>query len=75
MRSNEYQLELLGGPLAGRTARVRDTDVRLSVVRDGGALRVRPPDDEDPLDATARVIGCYGFSHREESLVWFPAIE
>jgi len=73
MRSSGYEVELRGGPLAGRTARVRDTEVRLSVVCEGGALRMQPLHDHSTHEPTARVIGCYGFSHRDESLVWFPA--
>jgi hypothetical protein len=74
MEKTNYQFELLGGPLAGGTARVRDTEVRLHVVRECGQLRVQPEDAGIP-DGGARVIGTYGFSHREESLVWFPAVE
>jgi hypothetical protein len=75
MRSGDYNLELVGGPLAGRMARVHDTEVRLSVVREGGALRVERTGEAASHASTARVIGSYRFSHREESLVWFPAIE
>jgi hypothetical protein len=74
MGKSDYQFELKGGPLAGKTARVSDTEVRLQVVRESGALRLHPSDIEC-TSTPARVIGCYGFSHREESLVWFPAIE
>jgi hypothetical protein len=54
---------------------VKDTEVRLAVVRESGRLYVRDPSSE-PLDlsASARVIGTYGFSRREEALVWFPAL-
>jgi hypothetical protein len=69
-----YQIELRGGPLAGRTARIRDTEMRLRVVRGDGQLRTAddclPPGE---LPAGARVIGAYGFSQREEAMVWFPA--
>jgi hypothetical protein len=76
MGSSDYEVELRGGPLAGRTARVRDTEVRLSVVRERGELRVDTMDDDGARAASrARVIGCYRFSHRVESLVWFPARE
>jgi hypothetical protein len=68
-----YRFELKGGPLAGRQARVADTEVRLAVVREGSALRLEPDDARDASDER-RPIGHYGFSHREESLVWFPAV-
>jgi hypothetical protein len=70
---NSYQFELKGGPLAGRVGRVTDTEVRLDVVREGKALHLRPS-DEPSMRVTPRPIGHYAFSHREESLVWFPAI-
>jgi hypothetical protein len=69
-----YQIELRGGPLAGGTARIRDTEVRLRVVRGDGQLRTA--DERQPagaLPAGTRVIGTYGFSQREEAMVWFPA--
>lgn len=69
-----YHFELKGGPLAGRTASVADTEVRLNVVRDAKALHLHPSDEAAGRD-TPRPIGYYGFSHREESLVWFPALE
>jgi hypothetical protein len=69
-----YRFELQGGPLAGQTARVTDTEVRLDVVRDAKALHLHPSDQPDVREAP-RPIGHYGFSHREESLVWFPAVE
>lgn len=75
MSSGDYQFELLGGPLGGRTARVSDTGVRLHVVREDGQLRMHPGGERAEADAGARVIGCYGFSHRDESLVWFPAVD
>jgi hypothetical protein len=71
---NPYRFELKGGPLAGQLARVTDTEVRLDVVRDGKALHLCPSDEPSEREA-ARRIGHYGYSHREESLVWFPAIE
>lgn len=70
---SHYRFELRGGPLAGRLARVRDTEVRIDVVREGGALYLTPSDQATARDA-AHTIGQYGFNHREESLVWFPAI-
>ena len=71
---NAYRFELKGGPLAGKLGSVADTEVRLDVVREGMALHLQPSDRTTPRDATHR-IGHYAFSHREESLVWFPAIE
>ena len=71
---SHYRFELRGGPLAGGHARVRDTEVRVDVVREGGALYLTPSDQATPRDA-AHTIGQYGFSHRDESFVWFPAID
>ena len=71
---SHYRFELRGGPLAGRTTRVRDTEVRVDVVREGGALYLTPSYQTTPRDAE-HTIGQYGFSHREESFVWFPAID
>jgi len=68
------RFELKGGPLAGRVGAVRDTEVRLDVVREGGALHLRPA-DEPTEPARPRTIGHYGFNRREEALVWFPAIK
>lgn len=73
MKREGFELELRGGPLAGGSARVRDTEVRIAVVREGGRLLLR--DDDSPVlgDGGSRRIGEYGFSHREEAMVWFPA--
>lgn len=71
---NTYQFELKGGPLAGKLGSVSDTEVRLDVVREDRALHLRPSDQPARHDAP-RPIGHYAFSHREESLVWFPAVE
>jgi hypothetical protein len=68
-----YRFDLVGGPLAGKRASVADTEVRVSVVREGGALYLTPSDQATPRDQS-HTIGHYGYSHREESLVWFPAI-
>jgi hypothetical protein len=73
MRHDGFELELRGGPLAGGRARVRDTEVRIAVVREGGHLHLRSEDPASGLEFTGRRIGEYGFSHREEALVWFPA--
>ena len=69
-----YFFELKGGPLAGRQASVADTEVRLAVVREDRALYLEPSDSTD-TSCRSRPIGHYGFSHREEALVWFPAID
>lgn len=71
---NSYRFELKGGPLAGTTAHVTDTEVRLNVVREAKALHLHPS-DQPVVREVPRPIGYYGFSHREESLVWFPSIE
>lgn len=68
------RFELKGGPLAGKTGAVHDTEVRLHVVREDRALYLQPSDGTD-APRRSRPIGHYGFSHREETLVWFPAIE
>jgi hypothetical protein len=70
-----FDLELRGGPLAGGSARVHDTEVRLAVVQEGGRLHLR--DEGAPAELASiegRRIGTYGFSHREEALVWFPTL-
>jgi hypothetical protein len=75
MSARGFDLELRGGPLAGGSARVHDTEVRLAVVQEGGRLQMRDErESPDHATADARVIGAYGFSHREEALVWFPAV-
>lgn len=73
MRHHGFELELRGGPLAGGSARVRDTEVRIAVVQEGGRLHLRDEDDSERADGAGRRIGEYGFSHREEAMVWFPA--
>ena len=75
MTRDGFELELRGGPLAGGTARVHDTEVRIAVVQEQGRLHLRDRSPSEADDSTpARVIGEYGFSHREEALVWFPAL-
>ena len=69
-----YRFELKGGPLAGKLGSVSDTEVRLDVVREGKALHLHPSDEPMRREAP-RPIGHYAFSHREESLVWFPSID
>lgn len=73
MKRDGFELELRGGPLAGGSARVRDTEVRIAVVREGGRLHLRDDDASVDGEQPGRRIGEYGFSHREEALVWFPA--
>ena len=73
MRREGFQVELRGGPLAGGSARVRDTEVRIAVVREGGRLHLRDDAPSGLADGAGRRIGEYGFSHREEAMVWFPA--
>lgn len=68
-----YRVDLKGGPLAGQRTSVSDTEVRVSVVREGGALYLTPSHQATPRDES-NTIGYYGFSHREESFVWFPAV-
>lgn len=68
-----FELELRGGPLAGGHTRVRDTEVRIAVVQEGGRLHLRDGATPPPADDAGRRIGEYGFSHREEAMVWFPA--
>lgn len=70
-----YRLEMLGGPLAGRKARLRDSSGLLWVVElaDGSlALRAtvaRPAD----LPAGSRLLGSYEFSHADEAMIWIAA--
>jgi hypothetical protein len=73
MSRDGFELELRGGPLAGGSARVRDTEVRIAVVQEGGRLHLRDDDAASSADGAGRRIGEYGFSHREEAMVWFPA--
>ena len=73
MKRDGFELELRGGPLAGGSARVRDTEVRIAVVREGGRLLLRDDGPAELADGTSKRIGEYGFSHREEAMVWFPA--
>lgn len=69
-----FRLALKGGPLAGGVVRVRDTEVRLAVVQESGRLHMRDSEQIPVLRRSdARLIGAYGFSHREEAMVWFPA--
>lgn len=71
-----YRLELQGGPLAGRTARLRDSRFRLWVLRDaGGELAVRGAVMlfADDVPDGARSEGFYSFSHGDEAMVWRAA--
>ena len=69
-----YRFDLKGGPLAGQRAVAADTETRISVVREGGALYLTPAHEATPRDQS-HTIGYYGFNHREESFVWFPAVK
>jgi hypothetical protein len=73
MKREGFELELRGGPLAGGMARVRDTEVRIAVVQEGEHLHMRNDDAPALASGAGRRVGEYGFSHREEALVWFPA--
>lgn len=73
MKHAGFELELRGGPLAGGSARVRDTEVRIAVVQEGGRLHLRDEAEPQLADGAGRRIGEYGFSHREEAMVWFPS--
>jgi hypothetical protein len=70
---NGYRFDLKGGPLSGQRALARDTETRISVVREGGALHLTPAHEATPRDEW-HTIGYYSFNHREESFVWFPAV-
>ena len=73
MKRAGFELELRGGPLAGGSARVRDTEVRIGVVQEGGRLHLRDDELAARGEGSGRRIGEYGFSQREEAMVWFPA--
>jgi len=72
MKRDGFEVELRGGPLAGESARVRDTEVRIAVVQEGGQLHLRDDQPHANGERSGRRIGEYGFSHREEAMVWFP---
>ena len=74
MRRSGFDVELRGGPLAGGTARVRDTEVRIAVVREGGQLHLCDDEARALAEAAGQRIGEYGFNHREEAMVWFPSL-
>lgn len=68
-----YRLELTGGPLAGKTARLRDSRFRLWVARTpSGELVVRGA-IEQPASQGVEPLGSYGFSHEAEAMLWSPA--
>ena len=71
-----YPLELLGGPLAGRTARLRDSRFRLWVAAPavGGDLIVRGGKARPDLQGVT-LLGSYGFSHGDEAMIWTPLPE
>lgn len=74
MRRAGFDVELRGGPLAGGSARVRDTEVRIAVVQGAGHLRLHDDEVRAVADEAGRRIGEYGFSHRVEAMVWFPSL-
>ena len=69
-----YRLELVDGPLAGRTARLRDSRFRLWVASpaQGGELVVRGAIDRPDLQGVT-LLGAYAFSHGDEAMVWTEA--
>lgn len=68
-----YRLTLVGGPLAGRKARLRDSRFRLWVAGANGERRVRGAIERPGgLPEGSRLIGFYGFSHGDEAMVWSP---
>lgn len=73
--TNGYRLELIGGPLAGRTARLRDSRFRLWVVRlnDGSHAVLGTIEPPDAMPDGAVLAGSYGFSHGDEAMVWTSA--
>lgn len=69
-----YRLELLDGPLAGKTARLRDSRFRLWVARSPrGELVVRGA-IEEPATRGVEPLGSYGFAHEAEAMLWRPAV-
>jgi hypothetical protein len=70
-----YRLELVDGPLAGRTARLRDSRHRLWVAspEQGGELIVRGAIARPDLQGVT-LLGAYEFSHGDEAMVWTPAV-
>lgn len=70
-----YRLELVGGPLAGRMARLRDSRFRLWLVEaEGGQIAARGTIEQPiGLPSGARLLGSYGFSHGDEAMVWIAA--
>jgi hypothetical protein len=69
-----YRLELVGGPLAGRMARLRDSQFRLWVAEpmSGGELIVRGAIERPALQGVT-LLGAYEFSHDAEAMTWAPA--
>jgi hypothetical protein len=69
-----YRLELVDGPLAGRTARLRDSRFRLWVASptQGGELIVRGAITRPELQGVT-LLGAYEFAHSVEGMIWTPA--
>jgi hypothetical protein len=68
-------LELLGGPLAGQSAFMRDSRWALWVAGDQFTLfTVGALDRPQPTTAQS-MLGHYAFSHRDEAYVWVLAEE
>lgn len=67
------EMELVGGPLAGRSAYVRDTDACLWVARYGARFVVTGCTRRPETFQGAVMLGCYGFCHFAEAMRWTPA--
>lgn len=67
-----FRLELLGGPLAGRMARLRDDRFRLWVTQlaDSSHAILSAMQAPSDLPPGARLLGSYGFSQRDEAMTW-----
>jgi hypothetical protein len=68
-----YRLDLVGGPLAGRTARLRDDHFWLWVLlAPDGKLAVRGVHSDEPViePEGGWILGHYEFDHANESMKW-----
>jgi len=63
------ELELLGGPLAGRSALLRDSDFALWVAWHGRRWIVRASRTE-PAPTAGVLAGAYVFNHGLEAMTW-----
>ena len=68
-------LELLGGPLAGQSAFMRDSRWSLWVAGDRSSLFTLGALDPPQPSAVGPLLGHYVFSHRDEAYAWVPAEE